>query len=817
MLKHYLKSAIRSLFKHKRFTLVNILGLAIGMGACLLLLEYVSFERSFDGFHEKADRLYRVVNHRFKNGEPVQLGTITYPRVGYQMKEDFPEVVNASRVLPGNSIHVHIGDQEMTLIAEPLFVDNHFFQMLSYPLAAGDPTTAMEKAFSLILSESKAKQLFGEDQVVTDLIGQSIYFNDVQLTIQGVCEDLPANTALQHDFFISYATFVNFNSDADNSWSWSDFYHYLELAPGTDVAALEAKFAGFSDRHFNGEEVSGAEEHFYLQALPEAHLNSQNFEYEIGATANGRSVWAMLLIAFFILVLAWINYVNLATVRAIERSREVGVRKIVGARRSQLVGQFLSEAILVNVIAFILATQLAQLARYQLTGYLGLDLPQSFLWSGGAATGLLLTVLLALVLGIILTGSYPAFILSGFKMTSIIKGKFQQTGNGRLLRKGLIVFQFAASIALMAGTSLVYRQITFMNKQDLGVAIDQTLVVSGPAVTPFDSNFIYRMNSFKSELAKVPGVSMAATSSRVPGRMMGRIFDVYPSGPRKDQSFSTNFIDVDYDYANLYGLEMVSGRNLRSSDHNFQGNLVKNIMINEAAVELFGFESPEKAINEQLILGNNPRAFDIIGVLPNFHQRSLQYKIEPIIFLPFYNTRNYISVKLENAEVGNTLTAVKGIYEDFFPGNAFNSFFLDDDFQRSYESEVTFGRILLFFTLLAILVACLGLFSLVSYTTFLRSKEIGIRKVLGASVGSIVGLISQDFLRLILVATAIAIPIAWYTLRVWLRDFAYQTEIPWWLFAVVGLAAMTIGILTIGGQSLRAALANPVEAIKQEG
>ncbi|MEZ5039447.1 MAG: ABC transporter permease [Saprospiraceae bacterium] len=815
MFKHYLKSALRSFFKHKRFTFVNVLGLAIGMGACLLLLEYVSFERSFDGFHENANQLYRVVNHRFKNGESVQLGTITYPPIGYLMAEEFPEVVRASRLTIGNSINIHTGDQQMIFIEDLLFVDNNFFQLLSYPLIAGDKTSMLAETNTVVISESRARQFFGNEVALSSLIGKTIYFNDIQLSIKGICEDFPPNTILQYDFFISFATFVNFNPPADNSLTFSDFYHYLELAPGTDVAALEAKFADFSQRHFNGEEVSGSEEKFYLQPLKDAHLHSTDLEYEIGTTSNGQSVWAMLWIAFFILVLAWINYVNLATIRAIERSREVGVRKIVGARRGQLVGQFLSEAILINVSAFLVAVQLVQLARRQLANLLDTELQNSFLWNGGGSLALLLLVFAAFILGVLITGSYPAFILSGFKMSNILKGKFQQAGNGQFLRKGLIVFQFAVSIALMAGTMLVYRQISYMNKQDLGVAIDQTLILNGPSVTPFDSNFIHRMNSFKDELAKIPGVSAAATSSRTPGMSTGRIFDVRPSVINMENSYSANFINIDYSYAEVYEIPAISGRNFRPTDHNYRGNLVKNIIINEAAVKLFGFESPEKAINEQLTMGE--RQWDIIGVLPDFHQRSLQYKIEPIIFFPFYDAGHYISIKMENAAVAPTLAAVEKQFESFFPGNSFNTFFLDEAFQRNYESEVSFGKVLLFFTFLAIMVACLGLFALVSYTTFLRSKEIGIRKVLGASVGSIVGLLSQDFLKLILLATLIAIPVAWYGLSLWLRDFAYQTTIPWWLFALVGLVALSIGILTIGGQSLKAALANPVQAIKQDG
>jgi len=819
MLKNYLKVALRQFRKHKGFTLIKITGLALGMATCLLLLAYVSFELSYDDFHENSDRIYRVVNDRFKNGERVQKGTITYPTVGPQMVADYPEIVRGTRMVPSFKLPIRTPDRQIFKEERALFVDSSFFQLFSFPLLAGDTARLMREPNQLVLTEKLAQKYLGADPGEYDeIIGATLQVGSYTdpFTIQAIAKDIPDNSHLQYDLFISYATAARYWGDGVlNSRQWSDFYHYLELAPGTDVQALEAKFEDFSQRYFDGERISGAEERFYLQPLEEVHLNSADLEYEIGETRNGRTVWAMLWIAVFVLLIAWMNYINLTTVSAVERSQEVGVRKVMGARRGQLVGQFLTDALLINGIALILALQVAQFSRHFFRRQLGVDLSLQHLSGGGDETAFLLLLAGALLLiGILASGYYPAFLLSRFDTTEVLKGTFSRSRSGNWLRTGLVVFQFTASIALMSGTWLVYQQIEYMNRQDLGIAIDQTLVLEGPVLTPWDSTFIDRMISFEEAVRRIPGVTAAGASNRVPGMGTGRIFAIEPLGNTSGETFSTSFIEADFNFTETYGLEPVAGRNFRRDDHNTDPAKVNTIMLNTSAVRHLGFKAPEQAVQRKVKFAD--REWEIVGVLPDFHQRSLHHAIEPMVFIPFFNESHYLSVRVNRAEPERLIAAVEETYDQFFPGNAFNYYFLDDFFQRQYEAERQFGSILMLFTGLAILIACLGLFGLASYTTLLRTKEIGIRKVLGASVSGIVLLLSKDFLRLVLIAVLVAIPIAWYGANRWLEDFAYQAPFSGWTFLVVGIAALSIALLAVASQSVRAALANPAESLRDE-
>jgi putative ABC transport system permease protein len=819
MITHYLKIAIRNLWKNKGFTLIKISGLALGMAACLLLLEYVSFELSYDDFHENGDRIFRVINDRFKSGERVQKGMITYPTVGPQMVADYPEVIRSTRVVPTFNVHVRTPDHEIFKEERAIFIDSTFFRLFSFPLLAGDSSRLMREPNTLVLSERLAQKFFGVASGRYDeVIGATLWVDsyDDPFTVQAIAKNLPDNSHLQYGLFISYPTAARYWGEGVlNSWQWSDFYHYVELAPGVDARDLEEKFVEFSRRHFDGERVSGAEERFYLQPLEEAHLHSADLEYEIGVTRNGRTVWALLWIAVFVLLIAWMNYINLTTVSAVERSQEVGVRKVMGAQHSQLVRQFLTEALLINGIALVIALQLAQISQAFIRHHFGVDLSLRYLVSAGDETASLLMLAAGLfALGIFASGYYPAFLLSRFDIVQVLKGKFSKNHSGNWLRTGLVVFQFTASIALMSGTWLVYQQINYMNKQELGVAVDQTLVVEGPALTEWDSTFIDRMISFEEALMQIPGVASAGASNRVPGMGTGRIFALEPVGASDGRTYSTSFIQADLNYAETYELEPVAGRNFRRGDHNTDPNKVNAVMLNVSAVRHFGFETPEQALQRKVKFWD--KEWEIVGVLPDFHQRSLHHAIEPMVFVPFYDETHFLSVKVDRADPGRLIASVHDLYDQFFPGNAFNYFFLDDFFQRQYEAERQFGSILMLFTILAIVIACLGLFGLASYTTLLRTKEIGIRKVLGASVSRVVLLLSKDFLRLVLIAALIAVPIAWYGVSMWLEDFAYQVSFSGWTFLIVGAAALLIALLTVVFQSVKAALANPAECLRSE-
>ncbi len=793
-------------------------GLAVGMAACMLLLEYVSYELSFDHFHTRADRIYRVINERFVDGKPTQKSPITYPPVGAAMAEEFPEIANHTRLKPAGDIIVRLDDK----IAEQkgmYWADAHFFEIFDFPILAQKNNPLLDVPNELAISRSVAAAYFpGAKGDFNSIIGKDLFLgaDDQPYKIAAVFENTPDNSLLQFQVLGSFATLIsNRGKEKFDSWKWSDFYHFVELKPGTAAAMIEAKLPAFCERHFQGATVTGSTEVLSLQALKDAHLYSKGLEYEIGETTNGRAVWSLLIIAFFILVIAWINYVNLASVRAMERSKEVGVRKVIGANRAQLIGQFMMEAMLVNGAALALAVLAIQVIKPWFAANFGLK-PDLLTLLSGTNTSLLLAFGGMMLTGVIISAAYPAWLLSASPVAGILKGFFQKNLGGGGLRKILVVFQFTASIALITGTWLVSRQITYMNQQDLGVTIDHVITIDPPQMTNWDSTYISRLNTFKNTLTTNPNIRAAASSNRSPGDpFLSRIFQIQKSGDGGgNQAYTCGFINADYQYAATYGLQPLAGRFFRENDHNPDWDRLENIVLTESAVKMFGFPSNEAAIQQGLRFWDHN--WHIVGVLPDFHQKSLHTAIEPLLFIPSYSNGNKISVRVAGDNLDQTLAFAKKTYLEFFPGNVFQYTFVADDFQKLYAADVRFGNILGFFTLLTILIACLGLFGLASYTTILRTKEIGIRKVLGASVAEITGLLAKDFLKLVVIAVLIASPLAYLFIQQWLADFAYRVDVPWWIFAGAGLAAVSIAFLTVGFQSVKAALMNPVKSLRNE-
>lgn len=817
MWRNYFKIGLRNLFRNRLHSFILLFGLSISLAACLLILEYVSYELSFDRFHDKSDQIYRVINDRFQNGERVQKGTITYPTIGPTMEQDYAEVIGHTRLFYQNSV---VLDHENQLFEseECLGVDEHFFEMFDYEILYGTRQGLMSTTNEIALSASMAKQIFGlEGQELGGLIGQSIKADGETdpYSISAIFADFPDNSYLQAEVLFSYSTFIRaFGETADNSWTWSDFYHFLELAPGTDVATLEAKFVDFSDRYFNGQEVSGAEERFYLQPLEEAHLYAADLEYEIGQTSNGRTVWAMLLIAFFILLLAWVNYINLSSVRAIERSKEVGVRAVFGAKGRQLIAQFILEAGLVNIASLGLAILICIQVQPWYNQLLGNDLSLSFLGQNTIVQFYLLFVLiLVFISGVLLSGFYPAWLLSRQRIPLVLKGQFQQTDKSQQTRKSLVVFQFAASFILIAGSWLVYQQVRFLNQQDLGILTDEIIIVDGPALTNFDSTFIDRAQTFKETLKASPSVASVTLSSRIPGEAMGRMFNLSRADDPSGKEFTTNFINIDFNYADTYGLEMVAGENFVRGDHNLDFNLVDQIILNEEMVKVLGFESPETAIGKSISTG--PKNWEIKGVFPNFHQKSLHHPLEPIVFRPLYETSGPISVKVSGTEIAPIISHIQQTYTNLFPGNSFSYQFLDEHLQEAYIQDQRFGTILGLFTTLAIIIATLGLFGLASYTTSLRTKELSVRRVLGANFADLLLLLSNDFFKLILIAIMVGIPVSWYLSLQWLENFSYHIEVHWWVFLLSGGLAFLLAFLIVGFQALKTNFSNPIDALRQ--
>ena len=818
MLKNYFKIAWRKLMRNKTFSFINIAGLTIGMAACLLILQYVSFELSYDQFHKDVKDIYRVYNDRYQNGKLIQHGTITYSAIGKAMNDDFDEVVENVRVIPeGDQI---INYQNNKILEENGFaVDANFLTMFSFPLIAGDPNTALKEVNTLVLSEDLTRKLFGYKgtdfgQFVNKFV--RIGTDSTPFKITGICRNVPENSHLYFNILKSYQTIISTYGwkEADYDFKDSDFWHYVRLKKGADYKRLEAKLPAYSQKHFEGNKISGSDEKFYLQPLSKAHLYS-DFEYEIGRTGSATVVWGLLIIAVFIIVIAWVNYINLATARSLERAKEVGIRKVVGSRRRQLIGQFLTESLLANVFSLVLAFLLVFALQSSFNKMLEHELSISYLFTKGLnGYSISIGLLTILLTGILASGFYPAFVLSSFKPILVLKGNYTGSTRGIFLRKFLVVGQFGITVALMIGSLVVYRQINFMNKKSLGFNMDQLLIIQPPVLTEWDSTFISRTNHFKEELKQLANVKGAATSWNTPGGDIGRSFNVRQADSGSTARNTVRHTGVDYDFFDVYQVKLIAGRNFSPTDHNPNFGKLRNLIINQSAVKILGFLSPQAAIGKSILRGD--KKWDVIGVVADYHQKSLRFPLEPIIFFPAYSNNSAISVRINPVDASHTIAAIKKKYDEFFPGNLFDYTFLNERFNRQYRDEQLFGKVFGIFAGFAIFIACLGLFGLSLFATMQRTKEIGVRKVLGASISNILLLLSKDFMRLIIIANVIAFPVAWWIMHNWLQDFAYRTSLPWWIFLLAGALALIIGIVTISMQTIKASIANPVKSLRTE-
>jgi putative ABC transport system permease protein len=820
MVRNYFKTAWRNLMKNKTFSLINIAGLSIGMAACLLILQYVNFELSFDQFNRNAEDIYRVYNDRYQNGKLIQHGTITYSAIGKAMKDDYPEILNNARVEPfGKSIITYqnkkIGEQEV------LAVDNSFLTMFSYILVAGDAQTALRQPYNAILSETSARRIFGvRDNNFESLLGKALIMgtDSTPYKITGICKDVSENSHLQFDILASYTTMLagkNPYKEADYDFTDSDFWHYIQLRHGTDYKKINARLDEFSKHHFQGNKVSGSVEKFYLQPLLKAHLYS-DFEYEIGKTGSATVVWGLLIIATLIIVIAWVNYINLATAKSMERAKEVGVRKVAGATQTQLIRQFLVESLIINVIALLIALLIVGLAQEGFNSLVQHRLSFSYLFQKGLS-GLNISLLLMalIVAGIFISGFYPAFVLSSFRPIVVLKGKYIASRRGIFLRKGLVIGQFAVTVALIIGSFVVYRQIKFVNDQNLGFNLSQMLIIKPPVLTHWDSSFINRENSFINEVKQLSHVKGAASSNRVPGDELGRAFNVHRTDINSTDHFTVRNLGADHNFIDLYGIKLLAGRNFSPLDYNYDWAKLHNIILNESAVKILGFRTQQEALGKSIAIYN--KTWDVVGVIKDFHQKSLRYPLEPTVILPSYaGSSGPISVKVDTRSLATTVNAIKQKFDSFFPGNLFDYYFIDDKFNEQYQDDKLFGKVFGLFAGFAIFIACLGLLGLSLFATAQRTKEIGVRKVLGASIPNIVMLLSKDFVRLIIYAFLIASPLAWLVMHNWLQNFAYRINISWWIFLAAGMLAIVIALVTISFQSIKAALANPANSLRTE-
>jgi putative ABC transport system permease protein len=807
MLKNYFKIAWRNITRQKGYSFINIVGLAIGIAACLLILQYVSFELSYENFQVNTDRIYRVKQDRYDNGKLSTEWVSGAYAVGNAFKEGIPEVEDYVKVVNSRPVVAERNNQPIQ-IQKAFFASGSFFKIFTYPLIAGNADKALSEPFTAALSETTARTLYGS----TNVVGKSLTLDRKNnYTITAIYKDAPANTQLKPDVLLSYATYVKWNTDSSGSgpetaWFWDGCLTYLLLRKDADPNVVEKKFLPIVDK--NTKELMtkfNAAVSYSLQPMKDIHLYS-HYIGEPEPNGDGKTVYLLLGIAFFIVIIAWVNYINLATARAINRAKEVGIRKTVGSQRTQLITQFLSESALLNMCAVVLAILIVVVA---VPGFNRLS-GQHLSFSLFAKTNFWLGLISLFIVGTFFSGIYPAFVLSGFKPIEVLKGKMTATGKGVLLRKGLVVFQFAASLFLLIGTLAVYRQIQYMRKQSLGINIDQTLVVKPPVVLT-DSTYMRNMTALKQELGQQTSVKGVTISSSIPGEGVGwNAGGIKLVGTDESTQKQYRVIGMDYDYLKLYGIKLIAGR-MFSKDYGSDDHAV---IFNKKGFEQVGLNKPEEAVGKKIDFWGEQ--YTIVGVTENFHQQSLRESFEPLIFRLIPDIRGFLSVKTSASNASQTISQVKRSWGKFFPGNTFEYFFLDDHFNEQYKADQRFGQVFGLFTSLAILVACLGLFGLASFTTIQRTKEIGIRKVLGASISQILALLYKDFALLLAIAFVIAVPVAWYVVSNWLQGYAFRIGIHWYYFFIPFVIILIIALLTVSFQSIKAAIANPVKSLRTE-
>jgi putative ABC transport system permease protein len=813
MLQNYLKIALRTLRKNRVFSLINIAGLALGITAFVFILEYVAYERSFNQFHKKLPTLYRLLTQN-QSGD---IWSDMSPPVGPLAKEKFPEVRNYCRIAEHSANGIVSFPEARSLQSfresKLAYADASFFTLFTFPLVKGTAATALVQPNTVALSQSQARKYFGTQNPIGQNLTLNNQFGKTLYTITAVYADIPQNSDLSFDAVFSLQTLNNPANLNGSDWARLDSFYgtylttFLDLPeqnPGVpaDYKALEAKINALAKQR-NPDEQS----RFLLQPATTLHLASSLSDVYQTSGSLG-FVYILSGIAGLVLLIAWFNYVNLSTAGALKRAKEVGVRKVIGAGPSQLIGQFLGESLLLNGLGFLLALLLVTVLQTSFNEFIQKDLSLSKL----DLNGFWLVGLVLLLIGAIASGGYVAFTMTSFQPIQTLKGTYQGGKNG-WLRKTLVVAQFSASIALVIATMVLYQQLQYMQNKDLGVQLTQRVVIKGPALAQ-NGSFTPATAVLEDELSQLPYVKSFCQTSVVPGNFYNFTADgITKQNPRPgDDKKSYSMGIIDDRFLTTYEIKLIAGRNFTRQEAELGYKKSAKVMINETGARQLGFASAGQAVGQRLNWG---QAFEIVGVIADYHHQGLQQAIQPVVFLPRRSVSD-LTVQLTTNQVQDKIAKLEQLYKAAYPGNPFEFFFADENYNRQYRNEQQYGRVFTVGSALAIFIACLGLFGLATFTTEQRTKEIGVRKVLGASVVSIITLLSKDFLKLVFVAIVVASPLAYYGMHRWLQDFAYKVDIAWWVFALAGLFAVGIAVLTVTLQSAKAALVNPVKSLRSE-
>lgn len=789
MFKNYIKVAFRNLWRNRGFSFINIAGLSIGLTASFLILLYVSFELSYDRFHSKADKIYRVVSDL---ETPTGLLKESGPAwaVPYHLQKEFSEIESAVRTWE-ISLLAHKNGERYN--ERGLAVDPDFFKVFDFKLLTGDREKVLVDPFSIVLSESMAKKYFGNQNP----IGRPLDIEDFGFigNVTGVMENMPGNTHIAADILVSITTFFTENYSPGMNYNWEGYSPdaYVLLQPNVSSKVLESKFPDFLERN-DGENMRNREVYvkLYLEPFKDVYLHSDRYRTISG---NINNVYILSIVAIFILLIACINFINLTTARSMERAKEVGMRKVIGAKKMQLAFQFIGESTIVCVIAFFLTIILTSLILPFFNDMAGKTVADSVFSN---LNYLVFIFSVAVLIGV-LAGIYPAFVLSSFKPIKVLKGSFPGGLKGVRLRKGLVVAQFTISIALIIGTIIIYNQMDFMRNQDLGFSKEQTLILNS-------SN-----NELKDAIENLPGITSTSRVSSIPGGENDITYSKIVNVEGKQQILAIDAYYVDFNAIPQFDLKLVEGR---SFSRDFSTDSTEAMVINEKAVKLLGYLSAKDALGAQFEQGE--RKGKVIGVVQDFHFKSLKEDIKPLTMRIDLGRLGNLAVKLTSKNVSKTVASIEEKWQVLEPKEPFDYYFLDEYFDCQYRSEIRFGNLIFNFSLLAIFISCFGLLGLAAYSAIQRRREIGIRKVIGASVMGIVQLLSKDFLKLVGIAFLIASPLAWLAMNSWLTEFAYRIEIKWWVFALAGASAFVIALITVGFHAFKAAMVEPVKSLRTE-
>jgi putative ABC transport system permease protein len=807
MFKNYFKVALRNLYRYKGFSLINIAGLAIGITGCLLIALFVWDELQYDKFVKDGDRIYRIYNQGVADAG-ANIAAVTPPAFTSHSQQQFPEVESATRILmwPGRML---IENGNKRAYEEKGFIaDSTFFSMFPLLFLKGDSKTALEGPTSVVITEELAAKYFGTE----DPIGKTLKLNKTDFSVKGVVASLPEHFHLSFNYVLPLSA-AGVPAERMQSWGWNQFYSYVKLKEGANVAALENKLQEAVKKQAAANPNEGEARSLpHFQSLKDIHLGSANFEYDNAKRGNQTYVKGLTIIAIFVLLIACFNFINLATARSFRRAKEIGVRKVIGADRKQLIIQFTGETVLISFIAIILGVVATLLILPALNDFTGKAI--AFNPISNPLLGLLI-IIVALLIGII-SGIYPALVMSGFQPIKVLKG-LKPTGGGNTsaatLRQSLVIVQFALSALLIVCTVIVYRQMNYLHQKDLGFNKDQIVyfnVQGKVAETP---------QVFKEELKRSAGVVSVTGGYGLPGDQFATDGIIVP-GKNEDKEQTAIHLMVDHDYLKTMGAEVVAGRDFSTQ---FSTDIKEAFIINETAVRELGFGTPEAAIGQRLSWKQwdadslNPfKQGKIIGVVKDFHVKSLHEKISTTVIHIYPSALVKMAVKVKTAELPATIDFIKATWNKFSLDFPLDYKFLDENFAAMYAAEDKLSALLWIFTVMAIFVGCLGLFGLASFSAEQRVKEIGIRKVLGASVLNIVAMLSKTFLKPVAIASLISFPIAWWAMNNWLNDFEYRIGISWSVFAIAGVAVLLIALITVSFQSIKAATLNPVKNLRTE-